>query len=109
MQNLQRRKISWAISKRSIVTAGHCLCKDAEDVVYDTDNDYRFIQTCPNICDDLDKDLNNNMDNKITALVGATGFPGKIVPEFKVNIEAYLYKIRVTFLTILRKDHIKRC
>ena len=79
------------ISKNSILTAGHCLCKDAEDVVYDTDNDYRFIQTCPNICDDLDKDLNNNMDNKITALVGATGFPGKIVPEFKVNIEAYLY------------------
>ena len=79
------------ISKRSIVTAGHCLCTNKNDEIFNKDLNHRLIVTCPKKDEPPDKDLNSNYNNRLAVAVGTTKRT-PIVPEYNANIKAFLYK-----------------
>ena len=80
------------ISKRSIVTAGHCLCTSKAKQVIDKDNNYRLQVTCPKKGLDMNANLNDAILNKINVRVGTTSRLLPFTPEYNKNIEAFLYK-----------------
>ena len=81
------------ISRRSILTAGHCICVSKYAIVPDKNNpDIRLKITCPSQRHLLDKNLNNGFDNKINVRVGITQRPAHpLTPTYNDQVEAYLY------------------
>ena len=76
---------------RIIVTAGHCLCTNKYNEIYNKDLDHRFMITCPENGDHPDIELNNYSNNRLAVAVGTTKrIP--IVPAYNANIKAFLYK-----------------
>ena len=79
------------ISKRTIVTAGHCLCTSKATQVVDKVKGYRLVLTCPSRGQNMNVDLNDAVRNKLNVRVGTT-YRQRITPEYNENIEAFLYK-----------------
>ena len=77
---------------RSIVTAGHCLCTNKYNEIYNKDLDHRFMITCPENGDHPDIELNNYSNNRLAVAVGTTRIPPPLVPAYDDNIKAFLYE-----------------
>ena len=86
--------VAVVISKRSIVTAGHCLCTSKANQVVDKVKGYRLVITCPNKGQNMNVNLNDAVRNKLNVRVGTTRLRKnqRITPEYNENIEAFLYK-----------------
>ena len=74
------------ISRKSILSAGHCLCVGRR--LSDTNG---LVFSCPEPPEDPGRDLNNNHNNRLAVQVGIARFPNFLIPPYNPDIRAYLY------------------
>jgi len=74
------------ISKKSILSAGHCLCVGRRFSVSNG-----LVYSCPEPPEDPKRDLNNNHNNRLAVQVGMARLPNFLTPPYDPNIKAYLY------------------